>query len=146
MRDFSARLIAHESEISPSGGKEVAVAFSVFEKLRPHLATLMGNGGYRALLMRSLALAVMEVPRLRTARVSADGTLEDNNQTESSAGCNELSKARVILLAHLIALLVAFIGERLTLQIVHEVWPKLAAKQLNFSIGDKENEKTKRRR
>jgi len=57
-----------------------------------------------------------------------------------------LLDAGVILLAHLIALLVAFIGERLTLQIVHEVWPKLAAKQLNFSIGDKENEKTKRRR
>ena len=145
MRDFAARLIAHESGISSDAGNGVP-AFFVFEKLRPHMATLMGNGGYRALLMRALALSVGEVPFLSSVRVSVEGTMEGLDHPDSPVDRAALLDAGVILLAHLIALLVAFIGERLTLQIVHEVWPKLAAKQLNFSIGDKANEKTKRRR
>ena len=36
--------------------------FLVCEKLRPHLAMLMGNAGFRALLSRALALAKAEVP------------------------------------------------------------------------------------
>jgi hypothetical protein len=37
------------------------------------------------------------------------------------------------LLTHLFQLLVAFIGEKLTLQLVHESWPTLPANDLNFS-------------
>ena len=106
----------------------------------------MGNGGYRALLMRALALTVVEVPFLRAARVSAEGTLEGLDHPDPPVDREALPEAGVILLAHLIALLVAFIGEKLTLRLVSEVWPKLPAKHLNFSTRDKENEKTKRRR
>jgi hypothetical protein len=48
----------------------------------------------------------------------------------------------VVLLAQLLGLLVAFIGENLTLRLVREVWPKVPLDDLDFGKGEK-NEKTK---
>jgi hypothetical protein len=38
-----------------------------------------------------------------------------------------------VLLAHLIGLLVAFIGEILTLRLIHELWPDLSENN-NFTL------------
>jgi hypothetical protein len=54
----------------------------------------------------------------------------------------EIFEGCVVLLAQLLGLLVAFIGEHLTLRLVREVWSKLSLNNLDFSEGDK-NEKTK---
>ena len=48
----------------------------------------------------------------------------------------------MVLVAQLLGLLVAFIGETLTLRLVREVWPKLPLNDLDFGRGDK-NEKAK---
>jgi hypothetical protein len=48
-----------------------------------------------------------------------------------------LSEGRVVLLAQLLGLLVAFIGESLTLRLVLEVWPKVPLEDLELSNGDK---------
>jgi hypothetical protein len=53
----------------------------------------------------------------------------------------QLSKGSVVLVAQLLRLLVAFIGENLTLQLVREIWPKLSDNDLELGKGDK-NEKT----
>jgi len=45
-------------------------------------------------------------------------------------------EGRVVLLAQLLGLLVAFIGEDLTLRLVREVWPKLSINDVNFGKGD----------
>ena len=55
---------------------------------------------------------------------------------------DEFSEGGVVLLAQLLGLLVAFIGENLTLRLVREVWPKVPLDDLDFGNGDK-NEKTK---
>jgi hypothetical protein len=94
----------------------------------------MGNGGHRALVMRALALAGAEVPWLRGIRVAADGTLEGTGPDDESIDPDEVIEGGVALVAQMIGLLVAFIGERLTLQLVREVWPKLPARDLNFKI------------
>lgn len=64
MRNFAKRLIGSEDAVRQRSANGASVDFPVPERLRPHLATLMGNGGVRALLSRSLSLAAREVPWL----------------------------------------------------------------------------------
>jgi len=142
MRDFAERLIAYETKENKSAGTKPPVAFIVGEKLRPHLATLMGNTGFRALISRALALANAEVPCLRAVQVKADGALEGLGELEAKVDPKKMADGRVVLVAHLLGLLVAFIGEDLTLRLVCEIWPKLSLDDLDFCKGDK-NEKTK---
>ena len=102
----------------------------------------MGNGGFRALLSRALALANAEVPWLRAVQVKADGSLEGLEELHAQLDPDEFFEGRVVLLAQLLGLLVAFIGENLTLRLVREVWPKVPLDDLDFGNGGK-NEKAK---
>lgn len=133
MRNFAARLIDHEAGLR-SAASGISAAFSVPDRMRTHLTTLMGDGGHRALMMRSLALAGGEVRWLREIGVGIDGSLEGLDSIREPITPDEALNGGVVLVAHLIGLLVAFIGERLTLQILGEVWPKMPAKDLNFKI------------
>ncbi|MDP2241767.1 MAG: hypothetical protein Q8K18_16635 [Burkholderiales bacterium] len=137
MRDFAERLIAYEARENKSSGTKPAAAFPVCEKLRPHLVTLMGNTGFRALLLRALARAEADVPSLRAMQVKADGSLAGLDKLEVQADSEELAKGSVVLVAQLLGLLVAFIGETLMLRIVCDVWPKLALNDLKFFKNDK---------
>ncbi len=142
MRDFAERLIAYETRGNKSSETKPAAIFLVCEKLRPNLANLMGNAGFRALLSRSLALANAEVPWLRAVHVKSDGSLEGLNELEAQVAPDEFFEGKVVLLAQMLGLLEAFIGENLTLRLVSEVWPKLSFDDLVLGNGDK-NEKSK---
>ena len=139
IRNFATRLIGHETSGDKSPDLTTPAAFRICEKLRPHLATLMGNGGFRALVTRALALAKAEVPELRTVRVNADGTLEESS--EPGVHPDNLAEGRAILLAQLLGLLTAFIGAHLTLGLVRSVWPELRLSGTEFDSGD-DDEKT----
>jgi hypothetical protein len=130
MRDFAERLIAYEIRGNNSVGTKIPAAFPVFEKLRPPLATLMGNTGFRMLLARALARAEAEVPALRTVQVEADGSLTGLNELEAQVDPQEMAEGSVVLVAQLLGLLVAFIGENLMLRIVHDAWPILTLNDL----------------
>jgi len=140
MRLLAERIIAYDAKGFKSSRKKQPTAFAVIRKLHPHLATLMGNGGYRALLLRALALASVEVAWPRAVRVAADGTLEGLDEPESPAGLEEILEGRVVLVAQLLGLLIVFIGESLMLRLVREIWPRLPLGNLNTS-KDIENEK-----
>ena len=142
MRDFAKRLIAYETLKNKSSEAKTPAAFHVADKLRPHLATLMGNGGFRALLSRALALANAEVPWLRAVHVKADGTLEGLEELHAQLDPAEFLEGRVVLLAQLLGLLVAFIGPSLTSRLVGEIWPQISLKDLDSGNGDR-NEKSK---
>ena len=133
MRDFAERLIAHETKGNKFSKAKPPAAFLVFEKLRPHLANLMGNAGFRALLSRSLALTNEKVPWLRAVHVKSDGSLDGLDELEAQVGQDEIAEGRVVLLTVLLGQLAAFIGEKLTLHLGHEVWPKLPLNDLDFS-------------
>ena len=93
MRNFAKRLIADEARGNKAAATKNAADFNACEKLRPNLATLMGNAGFCALLSRALALAQAEVPWLRAVKVNADGSLEDNithNSTRMNCSRAEL--------------------------------------------------------
>ena len=142
MLDFAERLIACETRGNKSSGTKTPAAFPVCENLRPHLATLMGNTGFRALLSRALARAEADLPSLRAMQVKADGSLAGLDKPEVQADPEERAKGSVVLVAQLLDLLVAFIGKTLMLRIVCEVWPKLSLNDLDLGTGDK-NEKAK---
>ena len=142
MGDFARRLVEYETSGNGFSRANLPAAFDVCEKLRPQLATLMGKEGYRALVARALALAGAEIPWLRAVQVKADGSLAGLEELQAQSDPDELFEGRVALVARLLGLLVAFIGEKLMLRLVCEVWPQVPLDDLDFGHGD-ENEKTK---
>ena len=133
MHDFAKRLIAHETSGNKSSTTNGPVVFTVIAKLRPTLTNLMGNAGFSALLSRALALGSKKVRWLAKVHINSDGTFQGIDELAEQIDADELFDGQVVLLAQLLELLVAFIGERLTLQLVQEVWPKLSLNDLNFS-------------
>ena len=142
MRDAAGLLSAYEARGNKSSEAKPPAAFAVCDKLHPHLATLVGSAGYRALLSRALALAGTEVPWLRAMHVKADGSLEGLEEFRAQLDLKEILAGTVALVAQLLDLLVAFIGESLTLRLVQEIWPKVRLNDLDSGNGGK-NEKTK---
>src|SRR5665213_1045174 len=136
-RYLAERLIAYEMSGNKSSETKTSTAFFVGEKLRPQLVALLGNVGFSALLSRALALANAEVPWLRAVHVKSDGSLEGLAELESQVDLEEIVEGSVVLFAQLLGLLVAFIGDDLTLRLVREVWPKLSINNLDFGKGDK---------
>ena len=118
-REFAERLFAEEEAVAAPLDAKAPVAFRVCEKLRRPLTTLAGSAGFHSLLARALTLARREAPRLGTLRVNADGSLEDAGPDRY----NHDAEAGTFLVAHLIGLLFIFIGEPLTLRLMHDVWP-----------------------
>ena len=137
MRSFAKRLIDSEALSNTSSAAQTAAAFPVIDKLRPHLATLMGHGGVRALLSRALLLATAEVSWLRAVQVNADGGLEGFEELGSQLDPSEFFEGRVVLLAQLFGLLVAFIGPSLTSGLTGEMWPQIPLNEQDFGRGEK---------
>lgn len=132
MRNFARRLAALERRAQKPSEARLPAAFVVCEKLRPSLAALMGHAGFRALVSRAHTLALAEVPRLRTVHVNAEGALKGWDELPGPLNADEISEGGVVLLAHLLDLLVAFIGQGLTVRLVSEVWPNLSVSDLEL--------------
>jgi hypothetical protein len=122
MLELAERLIEDEAAGATSSEAKIPVAFRVCEKLRRPLTTLAGAAGFRSLLWRALTLAKREAPSLGTLRVNADGSLED---VEPNLDHHD-AEGGALLVAHLIGLLYMFIGETLTLRLMHDVWPDIS--------------------
>jgi hypothetical protein len=143
MRSVAECLMALETPRSKSSAAKTSAGFRVAEKLRPRLANLMGNGGFRALLARALALASAEVSWLGGVRVKANGTFEGLDEARTQIDPAEFLEGGIVLMAHLLGLLAAFIGPDLTSRLVGEVWPKFESTMWNSTGGEVQNEKTK---
>ncbi|MDB5417783.1 MAG: hypothetical protein JWP50_1202 [Phenylobacterium sp.] len=143
MRSIAKRLMVAEAAGGGLSARATpAAAFPVTDKLRPHLATLVGKGGVRALLARALVLATTEVTWLSAAHVNADGDLEGLEAVRADLDPAQFLEVRVVLLAQLLGLLVAFIGPGLTSRLMSEIWPQVPLKDWDFG---KENDREKAR-
>jgi hypothetical protein len=140
MRNFAKRILAYEANGHESAQTQLPDDFHVFEKLRPQLAALMGNGGFQALLSRALVLARAEVPWLRSVHVKTDGVLAGLEDIHAQLSMDAMFVGQVALLAQLLGLLAAFIGENLTLRLMCEAWPEAPLNDLDLIKGIK-NEK-----
>lgn len=144
MRDFAERLITYEAKANSSSRAKCPAALVVFEKLRLHLTTFMGNVGFRALLARSLALASTEAPWLRALHVKADGSLEGMDELGSQVGPEQTAEGSIALLTGFLGLLVTLIGENLTMRLVRQIWSKFPLGDLDFSNGGQDEDPKRR--
>ena len=121
MRDLARRLLAANQVAS---GSQVNEAVVLIEKLRITLTRLAGPEGFTSLLRRALALASAEVPSLQNVKIGADGRLEGFEEIVTDKGAGGAGEeTAVALTAHLLGLLVTFIGEPLTLRLERAAWP-----------------------
>jgi len=124
IREFAQRLVAYEAAGDVPGGADLPAEVRVAEKLRHPLSRLAGVNGFRMLLVRALMLAKEQVVSLSPVQVKPDGSLEGfsdlGNRTEAAG-------AGVTLIAELLGLLAAFVGEAFTRSLVLDVWPDFPA-------------------
>jgi hypothetical protein len=118
MRDLARRLLVSTQAAT---GPNSNAALQVTEKLRASLTRFAGAAGFASLLGRALVLARGDAPVLHAVKVGADGQLEGFEQIV--ADMNTAEMAAESLVAHLLGLLVTFIGEPFTLTLVREAWP-----------------------
>jgi hypothetical protein len=115
-------LLAVEAASPSAADPRVHEAVRVCEKLRVSLTRFAGADGFTALLRRALALARAEVPALHSITEKPDGSMEGLDKLAADAR-DVAVDAGVALTAHLLGLLVTFIGEPLTVRLVREAWP-----------------------
>ncbi len=120
IEDLARRLIAFEAVNDPSDGR-VGAAARTCKQLQLRLERLVGPVGFRVLMMRALALATADAPWLESVRVGSDGLLEE---FDSATNRPEGGGVGAEVVIRLLGLLVEFVGEPLTLRLVHESWPE----------------------
>ena len=126
MRDIARRLLAASQTVSDP---HVPEAVLVSDRLRASLTRFAGADGFTSLLRRALALARAEVPSLQSVKVGAEGRLEGFELLAAQTGMDvaaAAAAAAAAITAHLLGLLVTFIGEPLTLALVREAWPDIS--------------------
>ena len=123
--ELAERLVAFEKGAPILAAEDGLATCRVCEKLRRPLTQLVGTAGVSSLLQRALTLAKREAPALHGVQVLAEGRLAGLEEEAAGASC--------VLIAHLIQLLMTFIGEGLTFRLLHDIWPEM--KGLNESTG-----------
>ncbi|MDP9049726.1 MAG: hypothetical protein M3O31_03250 [Acidobacteriota bacterium] len=69
-----------------------------------------------------MTLAKRESPVLGAWEVKSDGSLQGLN--------GEAAQSGAVLIAHLLGLMITFIGESLTLRLLHDVWLDLPGSEI----------------
>lgn len=124
LKQLARRLLAYEVASTKPSAPETPPAFHVFKKFHGPFAKLMGTTGFRALMARALGLAKAEVPWLGQLQIKDDGSVEGLDKLEGKKA-PVIAAGEVALVAQLVGLLMTFIGEELTMRLLHEIWPQL---------------------
>lgn len=119
IRELARRLLALEAAGQAASGPHVHQTARVCEKLRVSLTRFAGADGFTSLMRRALTLARAEVPALHCVQITAEGSVEGLDEVAAEGR----TEAAAAITMHLLELLVTFVGERITLKLVHEAWP-----------------------
>jgi hypothetical protein len=139
MRDLAQRLLTYESDKGDTSQPVGSAIQRVYDKLRKSLTELAGAAGFQSLATRALTLARLEVLGLSAVQVAADGNLEGMSAVESPFNVEKggADEGGIVLIARLLALLLIFLGEALTMNLVRDVWPDAAFDDCNSENGRK---------
>ena len=120
--EHARRLLAHEGALV--GADERATAASrVYDRLHAHLAPLVGEAGVNLLFVRSAKLSRGEFAWLTEFSIlEASPKLRERLRGEAPPVSTE---SAATLFGTFFALLTAFIGERLTTQVLRRAWPTI---------------------
>jgi len=125
---LARNLVALEAKNQTAPESHRNEAVRTCEKLRIVLTRFAGVDGCRALLRRALALACVDDPSLRSVNVEADGRLEGLAELLSDETKGK-TPASTAIIKRLLELLVTFVGESITLQLIREAWPDLSTEE-----------------
>jgi hypothetical protein len=157
MRDLAQRLLTFEVNAGTTSEPGESTVLRVYEKLRLSLGELAGTAAFQSLASRALAMAKSEIPSLRAAQVSADGALKGLGHglgqglsefgpqidlEKDEAGEQRAGDEGIVVVARLLGLLLMFLGEALTLNLLRDAWPGAAFGDRNWGKGE-ENEHTR---
>jgi hypothetical protein len=125
VRFVAAWLLEHETDNADVPDAVLAAAERTCQKLSTRLAKLVTVAGCQSLLARAIHLAAAEVPFLRGVRAGTmpGPCLEGVQESTEGAMYQQTQAGLLAVVAHLIGLLVLFIGEDMTERLVHDVWP-----------------------
>jgi len=118
-RDLARSLVANEAGASTTSLHTEPATVRVYERLRRQLGTSVGVDGFQALASRALALAKSQSYSLSAVQVTANGGLRGLSEVESQTG--EDGEAGIILIAQLLGLFLAFLGEATTLRLIEDL-------------------------
>lgn len=132
------RLLTLEAAEIQDQESVIGAAERVSDKMRAHLSKRIGQEGFRTLLARALTLTTALFPHLSAVRVGENGSLVGLrraagiglHKTPDDVTQQDAVEGAVALVAQLLALLITFIGEDLTLRILSTVSPGLAIPEL----------------
>ena len=132
-RDLARWLLNYEAVSAKSSESMESVTLSVYEKLRQSLSAFAGEAAFESLAFRALTQAKSEAPGLWAAQVSKGGSLkglgkfEPQIDIDKDLACESpAGEGGIILIARLLGLLLIFLGETLTLNLVLNAWPGAA--------------------
>ena len=120
-RELARDLVAREVDTSSTSLHTQPATVRVYERLRRQLGAPVGTDGFQALASRALALAKTESPHLSAVQVTANGALRGLEEVESSTDADEDGEAGIILIAQLLGLFLAFLGEATTLSLLEDL-------------------------
>jgi hypothetical protein len=115
-------LLTHEGAAGEADARVHAVG-RVYDMLHAHLTPLLGKAGVELLLVRSAKVVQGEFAFLTEASI-LDGADQLRDRLRQPAPALAIESA-TDLFATFIGLLMTFIGERLTNQILRNAWPAL---------------------
>ena len=122
-RAWARHLLAYEAAGNDPRKKTKPAASLVYEKLRSQLCGPVGVDGFQVLASRALRLSQAEVPRLATVQVTAEGRLLGLADLGLQADPDQEREVGVILIAHLLGLLLSFLGESTTCRLIQDIFP-----------------------
>ena len=125
--ELADRLIAHEANGRQAAEDLLRAGERVLQRMRDHLARVLGSDGFSALEGRAVDLARRRHPFPGTANAGGtptgplDEALAGLRRRDPREACDALQA----VCAHMIGLLFTFLGEPLTTQLIHLAWPGL---------------------
>lgn len=135
-QNAALRLIADAATRRDDAAAIAGATERVFQGLHEHLARLVGVIGWRTLIARSLKLARAEHPTLVRLEVKTDGTIAGFAAAFAAWSPEEALAAPAALLAQLLDLLAAFVGEDLAIHLVHEATRRAVLPEGSRGPGD----------
>ncbi len=133
IQEFATRIVSYEAGDDHSFTAKLRATFLVCEKLRLELIPLIGTSGFCALLLRALALSSEDADWLPSVKVTEEGILKGFEELNAKQIEEAFSAEVIALPAQFLGLLITLIGDRLTVQLLNGVWPKLELRNLEDS-------------
>ena len=125
IRELAKRLTAVPPNASDTRSPAEAL---LNENLRLVLTQMVGADGFASLLRRALSLGSVEAPALGRFKLSTEGHMEGFGGNEEHAD-RQREQAALALTTQMLELLVTFIGEPLTRQLVRDASPETSPEE-----------------